>query len=106
MRVSITHEHESGIIEALYGSHKLLFSVNEFGMTSKPVIVFEPIGLFQPEGNTRISAVATLEDRLTENGFSYSFKIFHNSYADKLITTTVFNSCKQLVLNQNALIRD
>ncbi|MEC0093222.1 hypothetical protein [Paenibacillus macquariensis] len=51
MKVSITQEHESDMI-------------------SKPVIEFEPTGLFQPERNTRISAVATLEDRLTDNGFS------------------------------------
>lgn len=99
MKVSITHEYESGVIEALYGTHKLAFNVSEAGLASEPEIEFESTGLFQPHRNTRISAVATLEDRLTENGLWYSFKIFHNPYAAMPISEDIFNGFKQFVKN-------
>lgn len=99
MKASITHEYKSGVIEALYGSHKLVFDVSESGLEGSPEIEFEPSGLFQPHRNTRISAVATLEDRLTENGLYYKLNIFHNPFAAMYIPLNVFSSCKQFVLN-------
>lgn len=106
MKVSITYEHASGVIEALYGTQKLAFDVNEAGLARTPEIVFEPTGLFHPSRNTRISAVATLEDRLTENGLSYSFKIFHNPYALRSIPLEVFSLCRQFILDSNTCTMD
>lgn len=55
--------------------------------------------LYQAERN-EISAVDILEDRLTENRFSYSLKILQNPFAAIPIPTTIFNSCKQFILNE------
>lgn len=101
MKVSITHEQASGVIEALYGTQKLSFDINEAGFAVEPEIKFEPNGLFQPRRNTRISAVATLEDRLTENGLFYSLKTFHNPYAVMPISKVIFKGNKQIMLDKN-----
>jgi len=100
MKVSITHEHESGVIEALYGTHKLVFDVSEKGIESTPEIEFETNGLFQPHRNTRISAVATLEDRIAQDGLYYSFKFFHNPFAAMPISVDIFKGCKQFAFNE------
>lgn len=101
MKVSVTHEHASGVLEALYGTHRLAFDVNEAGLASKPELEFDHTGLFQPHRNTRISAVATLEDRISEDGLWYSYKIFHNPFAAMPISVKVFKESKQFILNKD-----
>lgn len=99
MRIPITHSYHSGIIEALYGEEKLVISVNSSNLSDTHERRFEASGLFQPRRNTRISAVATLENRITEKGFHYSFKLFHNPFALRKITVELFKEIKQYAYN-------
>ncbi|WP_141505719.1 hypothetical protein [Paenibacillus luteus] len=99
MRIPITHSYHSGIIEALYGEEKLVLSINSSNLSNAPERSFEVSGLFQSHRNTRISAVATLQDLLTEKGFHYSFKLFHNPFALKKISIDLFKGIKQYVYN-------
>jgi len=126
LRVSISDE-ASGIIEALYGEPIITWRITHDGQSSEePKSSFEPSGMFQPTVNTRIGAVATLEDfigspfldsclihvlsdkkipvndNLSMNTLRYIFKIYHNPYAKNPIDRNVFKGWPQFVPNQEA----
>ena len=126
LRILISQE-DIGIIEALYGEHIITFLVGPNGPLSEPGSSFKPSGLFQPAANTRISAVAILEDfmgspyldscfkhvftegelpfnkKLPRHIFRYVFKVYHNPYAKNPIDIAVFKDWPQFVFNKNEM---
>ncbi len=124
LRVPISHE-ASGIIDALYGKRIITFPIDsDAPLSEKLKLGFDPSGMFQPTANTRIAAVATLEDSIgspyfdtilkhvtsnkeipiNENApmitFNYIFKVYHNPYAKNPIDREVFKGWPQFVLNR------
>lgn len=115
----------SGIFEALYGEPYLTFPV---GPGVKDVEFQEKIktsGEFQPKANTRISAVATLEDvincpyldsifahidsnkklpideSLPKHVFKFMFLVYHNPYAKKPLEKNIFSKYPQHIFNES-----
>jgi len=80
LKDSISDDKASGIIEALYGSP-----------LEKPQLS----GIFKPTVNTRIGAVATLEDFMCSPNFEYLFKVYHNPYSKNPIDKKVFKGWPQ-----------
>lgn len=113
----------SGMIQALYGEPVIRIPVGEGAEGFLAEDGLQPSGLFQPTANTRISAVATLEELVgspyfdsvlrhilsgnqapidenaPRNVLKYSFKIYHNPYARIPIAAEVFGDSPQLVLS-------
>lgn len=115
----------SGMIQALYGEPITQIPIAETGVAIGEVReVIRPSGLFQPSANTRISAVATLEEHIGSpyldsvlrnilsngdepididapmNQLKYSFKVYHNPYAGHPIAPGLFSGWMQLVRSQ------
>lgn len=115
----------SGMVQALYGEPVIHVPVGGDAQNLQPRDGLIPSGLFQPTANTRISAVATLEELVgspyldsilrhilsgnqapinTEapmNVLKYSFKIYHNRYARNPIAPEVFEGSPQLLLSED-----
>jgi hypothetical protein len=124
LKSSISQE-ASGIMEALYGNRIITFPLGPNGPLEDPKSAFSPSGIFHPTVNTRIGAIATLEDfigtpylesvlahilsneevpvddSLPMNIFRYVFKVYHNPYAKNSIDKKVFKSWPQFVLNRD-----
>lgn len=96
LRLPMSSE-SSGILEALYGEPFVIIPNYPYGRAGEESIAFDPSGMFQPTANTRISAVATLEDPLSS--FKYIFKVYHNPYAQSPISREVFKDWPQLLPN-------
>jgi hypothetical protein len=117
----------SGIFEALYGQDRVLVKmVSDPSKNGSTEWRLDPCGFFQPTSNTRIGAVATLENsivppewihKLVESNFDknvisqtdfkwktlfqYIFKVFHNPYAKKSIDSDLFKPYPQFVKNSD-----
>lgn len=111
----------SGMVQALYGEPVIRIPIGEDAQGLATEEGLQPSGLFQPTANTRISAVATLEELVGSpyldsilrhilsgeqtpidetaamNVLKYSFKIYHNPYARMPIPSDVFRGSHQLI---------
>lgn len=111
----------SGMIQALYGEPVIQVPVGPGADMSQTTESLVPSGLFQPTANTRISAVATLEeligspymDSVLKNILSsgqvpidenapmdilkYAFNIYHNPYARHPISAELFEGRNQFL---------
>lgn len=116
------------VIDALYGTTVIQVPLGED--VGKPArVTLEPNGLYQPDSNTRISAVVTLEgliyspylDNLMANVLSkgkievdgslpdvllkYSFKVYHNPHAKHPLERSTFGSAKQFARDGKGYIQ-
>jgi len=98
------------VIEALYGTEKLSFSINlNTGARSGPMeTVFAPDGKLQPKRFTRVSAVIVFRD---ESGYpisqhhkaphAYHCAVYHNPHAISKLPVSCFLGVQQLVFDTN-----
>lgn len=122
LRTSISHEASISI--PLYQEPIISFLVSPEGPLTEPKISFKRSGFFQPNANTRVSSIATLEacvvsprldaytiyvltnkqapidEDLPMFSFKYIFRVYHNPYAKNPIDREVFKGWPQFVLNK------
>lgn len=117
LRVPVS-EPFSGVIQALYGTPVLMFSLGAHGVDQTAVQHdWTRDGIFQPTSNQHLSAVATLRDRigspyldsiflniaegtpinssLPRNQLTYLFRVYHNPYTTAKISTSIFQRWPQ-----------
>ncbi len=94
----------SGIIEALYGHPYISIPVG--GKSQDIEDEFNYDGLFQPNKNTRISAIASFEQIIPfpGNRIEYIFKVYHNPYAKDKIDKSIFDTYQQFILEKDKMI--
>jgi hypothetical protein len=115
----------SGIVEALYGEPYITFSIGPNIEGTDYQDRLNPSGEFQPTANTRISAVATLEDviqspyldsifnhvvsnrtipyddTLPRHIFHFIYRVYHNPYAKNPLDRSIFSNHPQFIHNAN-----
>lgn len=127
LRVPVSDPLFSGIFEALYGEPYFSVPIRMEGFDASREITtgVRRNGFFQPGRNTRLSAVATLEDLITDemlnsivrnytsagaspidfnaqrNVLKYAFKIYHNPYAATPIPRSVFDGWDQFAVSED-----
>jgi hypothetical protein len=115
LRSAISAVEQNGIFKALYGEQLFTWPINNGGERVEAQPQWLHNGLFQPNFNKRISAVAVLDDivsspfldnilfqrevnkNLPMNELHYSFQVLHNPYANWPIDGKVFGKWKQFV---------
>lgn len=127
LRASISDALFSGILEALYGEpyFSIPIHMNGTGIAGRISRKRKPNGFFQTNQNTKLSAVATLEDKITDevlnslfknyisdeekpvdlhgnkNNLKYHFKVYHNPYAATPISKSVFGKWEQYAKSED-----